>query len=129
MGEGLGEGTVVGQQDETFAVVVEAANGVEAQARIGAHLRGPFDDGGAAFGIVRGAEDAAGFVGEIGAVRFGLHGAAVELHLLLIRIHARPELGDDGAIDAHAAGGDEFLAMAAGADAGGGEEFLEADAG
>jgi len=45
--------------------------------------------------------------------------------LLAERIHASSQLGNHVAIDFHAAGGDQFLALAAAAQARRGQDFLQ----
>ena len=127
MGKGVGKFAVIGQEDESFTVIVEAADGIESQAPVHPHSFSPFNDRGAAFGIVGGAQDAAGFVGEIGAVRFGLYATAIQGHTLLGRINAGAQFCHRDTVDLYAPGRDQFLAVTARADAGGGKEFLQAD--
>lgn len=129
MGEALGEGTVVGEEDQAFAVVVEAADGVEAEVFRGADGSGPLDDGGAALGVMGGAEDAAGFVGKIGFAGFGADGTAVEGDGVAGGVDAEAGFGGGAAVDGDAAGGEEGGGAAAGRESGGGEEGLEAGGG
>ena len=54
----------------------------------------------------------------------GAQQAAADFHGV-VRADLGGEVGDDAAIDADLAGGDEFLDAAAGAEAGGGEKTIE----
>ena len=54
----MGEGAIVGEEEETFAGVVEAADGIDALGKIAEELH----DGGAAFGIADGGDVAFRFV-------------------------------------------------------------------
>jgi len=58
LGEFLGEGAVVGEEEETFASVVEAADGVDAFGEMAEELH----NSGAAFGIAGGGDVAFGLV-------------------------------------------------------------------
>jgi hypothetical protein len=57
-------------------------------------------------------------------VSFGVDGLAVDGEPLFLGIDLRAELANDGAVDADAAGSDEFLAMPPRADAGVGQDLL-----
>ena len=113
MGKRVGEFTIVGEQDQPFAVVVEAADGVEPQTRIGTHPYAPFHDGGTARRIVRCAQDSGRLVRQIGAVGLGPDGTPVQLNPLPGGIHPGSQLRHDHPIHPHAAGADEFLAVPA----------------
>ncbi len=52
LGEFLGEGTIVGHEEQTFAGIVEAANRIDAFGLLGEEIH----DGGAAFGIADGGD-------------------------------------------------------------------------
>jgi len=58
LGEFLGKGTIVGEEEEAFAGVIESADRVDAFGKIAEE----FHDGGAAFGIADGGDVALGFV-------------------------------------------------------------------
>src|SRR5690606_23413286 len=55
-----------------------------------------------------------------------LHGRAVDLHPVGLRMDAGAELGHDASVDAHPARDDVLLAHATGRDPGGREHLLEA---
>ncbi len=112
--EDAGEATVVGEDQETLGVDVEPADGDDARQVAGQRV----EDGGAAFGVVVGGDEALGLVEEPGA---GPQPArdflAVHFDLVVV--------GDDGggrvelaAVEADAAVLDQRLGLAAGGDAG-----------
>jgi len=120
-GEFLGEGAVVGEEEEAFAGVVEAAHGIDTFRERAEKLH----DGGAAFGIADGGDVAFGLVEhEINRALSGLDGFAVDGDGIGVGIGFGAEFGDDLAVEGDAAGGDDFFGFAAGGDAGGGEDFL-----
>jgi hypothetical protein len=122
-GEFLGEGAVVGEEEEAFAGVVEAAYGIDAFGERAEELH----YGGAAFGIADSGDVAFGFVEhEVEEALGWLDGFAVDADGVGVGIGFGAEFGDDLAVEGDAAGGDDFLGFAAGGDAGGGEDFLEA---
>ena len=122
-GEFLGERAVVGEKEETFAGVVEAADGIDAFGERAEELH----DGGAAFGVADGGDVAFGLVKhEVEEALGGLDGFAVNGDGVGVGIGFGAEFGDDLAVEGDAAGGDDFFGFAAGGDAGGGEDFLEA---
>ena len=120
----LGEGAVVGQNEESFRKIVQAADRVEAQsAKL---LRDKIKDGFASLGI-RGSGD-------------HLHGLVQhKIDMLLsvperFAVHRNRVVGADahagfgrGAIDADTSLGDEFIRFAAGADAGLGNNLIETE--
>ena len=123
LGELLGEGAIVGEEEKPLAGVVEAADGIDAGGEIAEELH----DGGTSFGIVDGGNVAFGFIQhEIDRRLDGLDGFAVNGDGVGVGIGFGAEFGDDLAVDGDAAGGDEFLGFAARGNAGGGEDFLEA---
>lgn len=123
-GELLGESAVVGEEEEAFAGVIEAADGIDAFGERAEELH----DGRAAFGIADSGDVAFGFVQhEIYRALGGLDGFAVNSDGVRVRISFGAEFGDDLAVEGDSAGGDDFFGFAAGGDAGGGEDFLEAD--
>ena len=122
-GEFLREGAIVGEEEEAFAGVVEAANGIDAFGERAEELH----DGGAAFRIADGGDVAFGLVEhEIEEALGRLDGFAVDGDGVGVGIGFGAEFGDDLAVEGDAAGGDDFFGFAAGGDAGGGEDFLEA---
>src|SRR5690606_3297926 len=73
------------------------------------------------------AHDAARLVEhEVALGRVELHGRAVDLHPVGLRMDAGAELGHDASVDAHAARDDVLLAHATGRDPRGREHLLEA---
>ena len=122
-GEFLSQGAVVGEEEEAFAGVVKAADGIDAFREWAEKLH----DGGAAFGIADGGDVAFGLVEhEVDGALGGLDGFAVDEDGVGVGIGFGAEFGDDLAVEGDAAGGDDFFGLAAGSDAGGGEDFLEA---
>jgi len=123
LGEFLGEGAVVGEEEEAFAGVIEAADGIDAFRERAEELH----YGGAAFGVADGGDVAFGFVEhEIEEALGGLDRFAVDADGVRVGIAFGAEFGDDLAVEGDAAGGDDLFGFAAGGDAGGGEDFLEA---
>ena len=119
----MGEGAVVGEEEETFAGVVEAADGIDALGERAEELH----DGGTALGITDGCDVAFGFVEhEVEEALGWLDGFAVDGDGVGVGIGFGAEFGDDLAVECNAAGGDDFFGFAARGDAGGGEDFLEA---
>ena len=109
-GEFLGEGAIVGEEEEAFAGVVEAADGIDAFCKRAEELH----DGGAAFGIADGGDVAFGLVEhEIDRALRGLDGFAIDGDGVGIGIGFGAEFGDDLAIERDAAGGDDFFSFAA----------------
>src|SRR5262249_15607472 len=98
-------------------VGVESPDGIQALAG-GNEL----DDGLAALRVARGGDDALGLVERVREplMALGVHGPAVDEHGARVVDVARG-VGDDGAVDLHAAGGDDRLGGAAGGDTGVGE--------
>jgi hypothetical protein len=118
----LGEGAVVGEEEEAFAGVVEAADGIDALGERAEKLH----DGGAALGIRDGGYVAFGFVEhEVEEALGRLDGFAIDADGVSIGIGLGAEFGDDLAVEGDAARGDDLFGFAAGGDAGGGEDFLE----
>ena len=82
-------------------------------------------DGGATFGIADGGDVTLGLVEEeVDEGLRALQGLAIDANDIAIAVGLGALLGDDGAIESDASGGDNFLRFAAGGDAGGGEDFL-----
>lgn len=120
----LGEGAVVGQDEESFGKIIQAADGVEAQPPI--LLRNKIKDGFASLGI--------------GGSGDHLHGLVQhEIDMLLsvperFAVHSDRVVGADahagfgrGAIDADTSLSDEFVRLAAGTDAGLGNNLIETE--
>ena len=120
----LGEGAVVGQDEESLGKIIQAADGVEAQpAKL---LRNKIKDGFASLGI-----------GGSGDHLHGLVQHKIDMLLSVperLAVHSDSVAGADahagfgrGAIDADTSLGDEFVSLAAGADAGLGNNFIETE--
>ncbi len=123
VGELLGERAVVGEEEQSFAGVVEAADGIDALGKIFEKLH----DGGAAFGIGDGSDVAFGLVQkEVDKTLRRSEGAAIDADFVGEGIGLSALLGDDLAVESDAAVGDDLLGLATGSDAGSGEDFLEA---
>ncbi len=120
----LGEGAVVGQDEESFGKIIQAADGVEAQPPI--LLRNKIKDGFASLGI-----------GGSGDHLHGLVQHEIDMFLSVperFAVHSDRVTGADahagfgrGAIDADTSLGDEFVRLAAGADAGLGNDLIETE--
>ena len=123
LGEAVGQLAVVGDDEQAFAHVVEAADGVEALL----HLVEELHHRGAAFGVLDGGDEAAGLVEDEVAVALGaLEQLAVDADVVAGGVGLGAQHGDHLAVDLDAALLDHGLGAAAAGDAGGGEDFLQA---
>jgi hypothetical protein len=84
-------------------------------------------EGGAAFGIVAGTDEAFGLVDRKVEFALGFNRSAIDGDMVGVGINLGAELGDSLAVDRDAAGGNDLLGGAPGSDAGIRQEFLEAD--
>ncbi len=120
---GGGEIAIVGEKDEAGVGVVEGADGINALGKAAQEIA----QGAAALGIGEGGDNFGRFVEEeIDVIFFRFDEAAGGFDLVLGGIGFGAEFGDDDAVDAHLAGEDELLGVAARGDAGVGDYFLEA---
>lgn len=122
-GELLGEGAVVGEQEQAFAGVIEAADGIDALPEMAEELH----DGGTAFGVGDGGDVAFGFVQQEIDEALRLERFSVDSDCVGGRVGFAAEFGDGFAVDSDAARGDELFGFAAGGKAGSGEDFLKAE--
>lgn len=110
MGEAVGELAIVGEQEQAGAFDIKSANGVEAGFGEVDQVDGAF----AAFGIVVGADHAAGLEEHDVAVRDVLADApAVDRNVVLGGVDEGGELVDDVAVNCHLPREDELFACAA----------------
>ena len=120
-GDGVGELTVVGKQNETFAVIIEPAHGIDAAF----HAVQEIENRGRALRVAGGADHAVGLVERDVDKVLGLADQlAVDLDVVALRVGFGTEFDDGLAIDGDAAFEDERFGLAAGGDARGGEDFL-----
>ena len=117
------EAAVVGDQDQPFAVHVEAPDREDATA----DRRQQIDDALLLLVARVRAHDTLRLVEQHVDRLFRLQPGAIEAHVVLLRIDAHAELGDELAIDLDTAAADQLVGVAATADAGLGEEVVEAD--
>ncbi|GEM_PF-2043892 len=118
-----GEFAVVGEQQEAFRVVVEAADGVD----VVADLRQQIEDGGPVLGVLAGGQVAARLVQQdVPAARRRADPPAVHADVVPPGVGLRARRGDDGAVDRHAALGNERFGGAARCDAGSRQDLLQA---
>ena len=93
------EVAVVGDEDQTFGVKVETADGIDALA----HAANEIDHGAAALRIFDRGHHFLRLVEEDVAVRLGLcDQLAVDFDVMAIGVRSRSELGDDAAVHGHA---------------------------
>lgn len=126
MGQLLGQGTVIGQQQESFAVFIETADGKESFGNLA------FQQGKHGLSLVfTGAADQARRLMEHVGDMFVRAVNRLALHRDLVgsRVDGRSQCRHRYAIDLHTALPDEILGLAAGRPAGLGQEFLQAYAG
>ncbi len=120
---GGGEIAIVGEKDEAGIGVIKGADRIDALGKTAEEIA----QCAAAFGISEGGNDFGRFVEEeIDVIFFGFDEAAGGFDLVFGGIGFGAELRDDDAVDAHLAGEDELLGVAARGDAGVGDYFLEA---
>jgi len=119
----VGEFAIISHQQEAFAEIVEATDGVEAFARLGEKLH----DGGPTFGIADRGDVALGFVEDEVAMALGtLEELAIDTNMIAGGVGFAAELSNDLSIDLNTTGGDEFFRMAATGDAGLRKDLLQA---
>lgn len=124
VGEAVGEVAVVGEDEEAFAVFIEASGAEHALAlEVG---REEFEDGLSSVGVAVGAEEAFGFVENEGdgSGGFGGDGFFVNEDGVVGESFVA-EFGDFSVV-AHFAVADEGFGLAAGTESGVGDNFLEA---
>ena len=121
-GQLLGEGPVVGEKEEAFARVVEAADGIESLFLRAKKLH----DGGPTFGIAGGGDVAFGLVQQkIDEALGPLKRFAVEENGVSVCIGFAAEFRDRAAVHLDAAGENDLFRFAARGHARSGEDFLE----
>jgi hypothetical protein len=122
MGEPVGQLSIVGDEDETFAGDIEPANWEHAGGVWGKQV----DDARPAGGVASGCHDAFRLIhGKVDELRTAQR-FAVDADFLFLRIDARAEFRHHLVIDFDAAFEDQLFALATTGDTGGGEDFLEA---
>ena len=120
MGQPVGQVAVVGQQQEAFAVGVEAADREHSRVR-GDHV----DDRRAAVGVSRSGDDPGRLVQQVmDEAGLGADRRAVDLDAVGRGVDPAPQFRDL-AVDGDPALGDEILTGPAAGHAGGGENLLE----
>lgn len=121
MHDPVGEITVVGEQQQSFGVAVEPSHGIDAFGHVDeTHHRPPVAL------ILDGRDEAARLVEQEVARPLAFDRVAIDENDRVVWISFRAELGDDLAVDADAAGGDQFLGGASRSDASGRENALQA---
>ena len=121
MSQPVGELAIVGHQDQSFAVAIEAAD--RENSLLG---RDQVDDAHPAAGVEVGRDDAHRLVdGEVHPLRLADR-LTIDADLVLQRIDLGAELGHHLAIDFDPTFADQFFTIASAADAGGGEHLLQA---
>ena len=122
VGQSVQELAVIGQENQSIAVGIETAHGAQQGLVLKVHQVG---DDARGVDVGAGADDSARLVQGNIIPLFGLDdGAAVERHLVRLRVNLRTQLGHDLAVHPHPPLLNQGLARATRADAGGGEHFL-----
>jgi len=121
VGQPVREFTVVGQEHQPGALLVEPADRVNPLGDLGEDV----DDQGLARRVAVGRDVAFGLVDGVVNVSFGVDLLAVERDLLAARVDAGAEFADDLVVDRDPALEDEFLARPPRADAGVGQDLLK----
>jgi len=122
-GKAVGEFAVVGYQQQAFAHIVEAANGVKALP----HFLKELHHRGAALGILDGGDESAGLVEDEVAQPLGtLQQFAVHAYVVAGGVRLGASLGHYFSVHLNAALLDKLLGLAAAGYAGLGKDFLEA---
>ena len=116
----IGDIAVVREEQQPFRVAIEPSNRVDPLWNVDQLHHGP-----AVALILDGRDVAAWLVEDEVAHARTLDWVAVDEDDRLVRVRLRPELRHDLAVDADAAGGDQFFGGAAGGDASGGENALQ----
>ena len=121
-GEAVGELAVVGDEEQAFAHIVQAADRVEALA----HLVKKLHDGGAAFGILDRGHKALGLVQhEVAQTLGALQQLAVHADVVAAGVSLGAERGDHFAVYLHAALLNHFFGFAAAGHSGLGQDLLQ----
>ena len=118
-----GQVAVVGQQEHTGGVTVQAAYGIDTLLTGALHQ---VEHGGTAVGIVGGGDAVLGLVQEDVALALGGDDLAVELHYVGSG-DLGAQFGYDLVVDLHQTGGDTLVGLASGADTGVGHELVQTD--
>jgi hypothetical protein len=122
-GELVGEFAVIGDEEEAFAQVIEAADWVETLTCFGEELH----DGGPAFRVADSGDVTLGLVEHEVTLALGaVNELAVNADVIAMCVGFAAEFGDDLAIDLNAALSDEFFGVTSAGDAGLSEDLLEA---
>ena len=114
VGEPLGELRVVGQDEESAGIEIEAANRGDEGVNIGDQIV----DGGAAFGVLEGRDVTGGLIEQDVEALPGLEGLAIEENFVAVEIDPLIGVFDDTAVDADAAGMNPAASLGARAEAG-----------
>jgi hypothetical protein len=115
--------TVIGQEKQTFGVVIEPADGIKVRPLLGKKIK----DTGARLRVLSGTDATARFVDRHIEQLLLSDGTSVDSDAIGVGIDFGPEEADGLTVDGDAAAEDHLFARTAGGDAGAGEEFLEAD--
>lgn len=121
MSESLSEIAVVGEENETFGLRIEAPNIEEARIFFGQKI----EYGVASVHIFSRRDETRRFVQHDGEQSSGMNQFAVHFDIIA-RGRVRTEIGADLAVDSDAAGGNYFITMTPRPDASGSEEAIEA---
>ena len=120
----LRELAVVRHEDKTLGIVVETAHVEDALVLVAHDVAQRV----AALRVVHGGEHLAGLVQcQSDVVRIDAYARTVYAHLLLMRVNASSELGDQFTVDLDTAFGDHVLALAAGPESRLGKQLLESN--
>jgi len=122
----IGEFSVVGEQEQPFAGVVEAAHGIDARA----HPVEQIHDRRTVFGIVERGDVSLGLVHQqINMALGALEEFAVDADVIHCRIRFASQFGDDQPVYGHESARDDLLCFAARGNSGSGDNFLQAFSG
>lgn len=103
----MGQVAVVGHQQQTFAGLVQSADSIDPLGHVGNQIEGPRSAG----RVVIGAKVPGRFVHQPVDFALGFDNFVIDGDLLLIGVNLGAQFPSDDAIDAHAAAGDESVAM------------------
>jgi hypothetical protein len=133
MGEGVGEGPVVGEEEQALALRIQAPHRVQAGDGGGAlaqlRLEGreqQFHHGVSGVGIRPGYHAAAGLVeGQVEALHVAGEGPPLHRNGVALPVHPTAGSGNHLAVDGDLTRGDQLLGVSPRSDAGGGEDFCQ----
>ena len=122
----IGEFAVVGQQQQAFAGVIQATDGVDA----GPDPVQQVHHRGAMFGIFQRGDVSLGLVHQqVDMPLRAVQQLSVDANVVVLGVGLAAQFRDHLPVDRHQSAGDQLLCLAAGGDAGGGDDFLQAFSG